>query len=471
MNDEKTGVRPENKMGVMPINRLLLTMSLPMIVSMLVQALYNIVDSVFVAMLSEQALTSVSLAFPAQMLMISVGGGTGVGMNALLSRSLGERNFEVANRAGRNGLFLAAAAAVIFAVAGIFLSAPFFASQTDIAGIADGGAVYLRICYVCSFGVLYQMTLERLLQSTGRTLHSMLVQLFGAIINIILDPVMIFGLLGFPRLGVAGAALATVTGQCSAALLAAYINVRKNREINLDMRGFRPDWAIIKRIYSVGAPSILMASIGSVMVFGFNTILIQFTTTAAAVFGVYFKLQSFIFLPIFGLNNGMVPIIAYNFGACRPERVKRTVTLSVCYATGIMLAGLAVFWLFTPQLLGLFNASEAMLLIGIPALRRISLSFMFAGFCICTLSVCQALGHGIPSLIVSIVRQLVVVLPAAYILARLWGLEAVWWSFIIGELVSVALCVYYMRRMYVSEIKPLGAVCRCAAAATEEGRA
>jgi putative MATE family efflux protein len=442
-------------MGVMPVGRLLIAMSLPMVISMLVLALYNIVDSMFVAMLSENALTAVSLAFPAQMLMVSVGTGTAVGIGSQLSRNLGAKNFDSANSTARNGIFLALLSFLAFAAAGVLITRPYFEYQTNVAEISENGVIYLRICYLCSFGLLFQVTFEKLLQSTGKTLLSMISQLAGAVANLALDPIMIFGLFGFPRMGVAGAAVATVSGQTLAALIALYLNVSRNREINVNMTRFRPDAMIIKGIYSVGAPSIAMVSLGSVMVFALNKILIGFTTTATAVFGVYFKLQSFVFMPIFGLNNGMIPIIAYNFGARKPERMKRAILLSVCYATGIMLTGLAAFWLFTPQLLGIFSASDAMLKIGVPALRKISLSFMFAGFCICTLSICQALGHGFMSLVVSFVRQLVVVPPAAYVLAKFGGLDAVWWSFFIGEFFSLALCVYYLNHMYVTEIRPL----------------
>ena len=447
----------ENKMGVMPVGRLLLTMSVPMVVSMLVQALYNIVDSMFVAQLSEEALTAVSMAFPAQMLIVSVSGGTGVGMNALLSKSLGERNWSTANQTADNGLFLAVLTYVFFLLAGLFFVGPFFDFQTDIAEIADGGVTYLRIVYLFACGAVFQMLFERLLQATGKTHLSMAVQLIGAGVNLVLDPIMIFGLLGFPRLGIAGAAIATVIGQTVAACAGLYFNVKHNREISLSLspRVFRPNSGIIGKIYAVGLPSILMASIGSVMTFGLNKILLGFTPTATAVVGVYFKLQSFVFLLVFGLNNGMVPIISYNFGARRPERMKRTIQFAMMYATGIMLAGFAVFQIFTPQLFALFNASESMLTIGVPALRKISISFIFAGFCICTLSVCQALGHGLMSLLVSVVRQLVVLLPVAYLLSRLGGLDAVWWAFIVGEVVSLALCAYFLQRIYREDIRPL----------------
>ena len=442
-------------MGTMPINKLLVSMSLPIVTSMLAQALYNIVDSIFLSMLNENALTAASMAFPAQMLMISVAGGTGVGMNALLSKSLGERRFNIANSTGRNGLFLAVVISVIFAVVGVLFSNLFFTSQTNVLEIVNNGTAYLKICSFCSFGLVFQMTLERLLQSTGKTFYSMLSQIYGALINVVLDPIMIFGLLGFPRMGVAGAAIATVIGQSVAAAIALYFNIRVNKELNLNMRRFKPDLRIIGRIYSVGLPSILMTSLGSVTIFGFNRILAQFTTTAVAVCGVYFRLQSFVFMPVLGLNNGMVPILAFNFGARKPERMKKTILLSVCYATGIMLTGLAAFWIFTPQLLSFFNASNEMLAIGVPALRKISLSFLFAGFCICTLSVCQALGHGLLTLVVSVLRQIVALLPAAYILAFYWGLDMVWWSFFIGEIFSLAACALFMKRIYIKEIKPL----------------
>lgn len=443
-------------MGVMPVNKLLVTMSLPMVISMLVQALYNIVDSMFVAQLSENALTAVSLAFPAQNLMIAVATGTGVGINARLSKNLGEKRFDTANKVAENGVFLAAVSFIVFALLGGIFSRLFFQMQTDIGEIVDYGADYLIICTVCSFGVFFQITFERLLQSTGKTFYTMITQGIGAIINIILDPIMIFGLFGFPRMEVAGAAAATVIGQIVAACIAIYLNHKKNHEIKLKIRSFRPDVGIIKHIYSVGVPSIIMASIGSVMTFGLNKILIAFSSTATAVLGVYFKLQSFIFMPIFGLNNGMVPIIAYNFGARKKDRMVKTMQLSILYAVCIMLLGLAAFWIFPAQLLGIFNASETMLQIGVPALRIISIHFAVAGFCIITSSVCQALGHGMLSLTVSLIRQLVVLLPAAYLLSLWGGLDAIWWAFPIAEVSSAILCSIFLRRIYQKEIKPLG---------------
>lgn len=451
----KTVPIAENKMGVMPVNRLLVTMSLPMIISMLVQALYNVVDSMFVAQLSENALTAVSLAFPAQNLMISVGVGTGVGINALLSKKLGEKDYSSANKTADNGIFLGFLSFVFFAVLGLFLSRKFFLLQTDIPEIVDNGTSYLIICCLFSFGMFGQITFEKLLQSTGKTFYTMITQGVGAIINIILDPIMIFGLFGFPKLGVAGAAIATVIGQIVAAILALYFNIAKNHDIKLSFHHYRPSGQIIKSIYSVGLPSIVMSSIGSVMTFGINKILISFTSTATAVFGVYFKLQSFVFMPIFGLNNGMVPIIAYNYGAQNKERIIKTIKLSICYATGILLLGLIAFWLIPVPLLSIFNASETMIEIGVPALRIISISFIFAGFSICTLSVCQSLGRGFQSLVVSVIRQLIVILPCAYLLAKIAGLKAVWWAFPFAELFSLVLCAYYLRQIYKQVILKL----------------
>ncbi len=448
---------PENKMGVMPVPKLLITMSLPMMLSMLVQALYNIVDSMFVAKLSEDALTAVSLAFPAQTLMISISGGTGVGINALLSRNLGEKDFEGADRAAKNGVFLAFVSCIIFAVAGGFGSKLFFSLQTDNPVIIRYGTQYLRIITIMSVGIFLQITLERLMQSTGKTFYNMVTQGTGAIINIILDPIMIFGLFGFPRLEVAGAAVATITGQLVAVCMSFYFNQTRNKEINISFKGFKPHKKTIAVIYKVGVPSIIMQSIGSVMTFGFNKILLMFSSTAAAVFGVYFKLQSFIFMPVFGLNNGMIPIIAYNYGARKRRRITRTIRLSVAISMSIMAVGTVIF-LTCPKLLlsSLFNASDNMLAIGVPALKIISLHFLLAGYSIIISSTFQALGNGVYSLIVSAARQLFVILPVAYIFAKLAGLSAVWWSFPIAELVSVLLCTLLFTRIYRQKIKGLG---------------
>ena len=450
---EEKEMRPqENKMGVLPVNKLLVSMSVPIMLSMLVQALYNIVDSVFVSRVSENALNAVSLAFPVQNLMIAVATGTGVGINALLSKSLGEKKFERANLTASNGVFLGVCSAAVFALLGALFSRTFFLVQTDVAEIVDGGAAYIQVCTVCSFGLFIAISIERLLQATGRTVYSMITQMVGAVINIIFDPIFIFGL----GMGVVGAAWATVLGQVAGAALGVWFNARRNPEITLSFRRFRPSGDIIRRIYSVGIPSIIMASIGSVMTFGLNKILIGFTTTATAVLGVYFKLQSFVFMPIFGLNNGMVPIVAYNFGARKPERMVKTVKLSVLYAVGIMVLGFAAFQLLPGPLLSIFEASDYMLSIGETALGVISFHFLLAGFSIVASSTFQALGHGVLSLVISLVRQLVVLLPAAWLLSLSGRLELVWWAFPLAELFSAALCAVFLRYVYRKEIVPLG---------------
>ena len=432
-------VRPEgeNKMGVMPVNRLLLNMSIPIMISMLVQAFYNVVDSYFVSQLNEDALNAVSLAFPVQNLMIAVGVGTGVGINALLSRSLGEQR--------RDRLF--------------------YTVQTDVEGIINYGADYLSICCGVSMGLFGAVTLERILQATGRTVQSMISQAVGAVTNIILDPILIFGLGPFPRMEVAGAALATVIGQCVGCGVSIFFNVAQNPDVNLSFRGFRPDGPTIRAIYSVGLPGIVMQSIGSVMVFGMNQILLGFTKTATAVFGVYFKLQSFFFMPVFGLCNGMVPIVAYNYGARKPERILKTIKLSAVYATALMAIGFAVFQLVPGPLLSIFQAEDGaagdLLAIGMPALRIISYSWLLAGFGIVSGSVFQALDHGVLSLTTSLVRQLIVLLPVAFLLSRLFELEQVWLAFPIAELFSCTLCVIFMRRVYRRDILPLRAGTEC----------
>ena len=447
----------ENKMGVMPLNRLLISMSVPMMISMLVQALYNIVDSMFVAQLSENALTAVSLAFPAQNLMIAVATGTGVGVNAALSRNLGEKNFERANKIADHALFLAALSYVVFALFGLCFARQFFRLQTDIEEIVDLGTAYLRVCTIASFGLFMEIACERLLQSTGKTIYSMYTQGLGAIINIVLDPILIFGYFGAPALGIAGAAGATVIGQIIAFCLGFFFNKTRNHEITISLRDFKPSSEIISHIYAVGIPSIIMASIGSVMTFGMNKILIAFSSTATAVFGIYFKLQSFVFMPVFGLNNGTVPIIAYNYGAGKPDRIMGTLKLAAMYAVTIMLIGLAVVQLIPDKLLMIFSASDTMLSIGIPALRTISLSFLFAGFSIVCSSMFQALGHGMLSLWISVFRQLVVLLPVAFVFAKLGGLHVVWFAFPIAEVFAIIFSAVCLGYVYRKEILPLKA--------------
>ena len=445
----------ENKMGYMPENKLLISMAVPMMLSMLVQALYNVVDSIFVARISEDALTAVSLAFPVQNLIIAIGSGTGVGINALLSKSLGEKNQKLANKVAHNGILLMVFSAVACALFGAFGSRWFFTTQTDDVVLIQYGTQYLSIVMMFSFGIFGQFITERLLQATGRTMLSMYTQLLGAITNLILDPILIFGWFGLPAMGITGAAVATVIGQIASASFGLWLNIKKNPEIQLKVKELVPDGGVIKKIYSVGVPSIIMGSIGSVMTYGMNLILISFSSTAAAVFGVYFKLQSFIFMPVFGLNNGMVPIIAYNYGARKKERIMKTFKLSVMYAVGIMTVGFLVMQIFPAQLFGMFEASAEMLAIGVPALRSISISFLFAGFCIIAGSTFQALGNGMLSMIVSIARQLVVLLPVAYLLSLTGSLSLIWLAFPIAEIMSLTLSSIFLYRIYQRVIKPL----------------
>lgn len=446
----------ENKMGTMPVNKLLVTMSLPMVISMIVQALYNIVDSIFVSRLSEDALTAVSMAFPMQNLMISVAVGTGVGINAMLSRALGEKKFEAANKTAENGIFIEVLGYVLFLLIGIFVTKPFFLAQAGAGDIANMGIEYTRICLLMSFGIFMQIGFERILQSTGRTIFTMITQSTGAIINIILDPILIFGLFGMPKMGVAGAAIATVTGQICASILAITFNLTKNPDVHISFKGFKPQIIFVKNILSVGIPSIIMSSVGSAMTFGMNKILITFSSTAVAVFGVYFKLNSFVFMPVFGLNNGMVPIVSYNYGAQNKKRLTKTIKLAIMYAVCIMFIGIMLFQFIPDVLLRLFDASDHMLEIGIPALRVISLSFAFAGICIVISSSLQALGHGFLSMMISITRQLIILLPSAYILAKFGGIHAVWWSFNIAEIASLTLSLLFFKHMYNKIIKHLG---------------
>ena len=447
----------ENKMGVMPIKRLVLSMSLPMMISMLVQALYNVVDSYFVAKVSENALAAVGMAFPYQNLMIAVSVGTGVGVNALLSRSLGAKDYETANRTAENGVLLAILSTIVFSIIGVVFARPFFLAQNNDPDIVSQGVAYLSICAGLSFGLFLEVMFERLLQSTGRTFYTMITQGVGAVINIIMDPILIFGVGPFPEMGVAGAAAATVMGQIVAGILALYFNVTHNPEIQPRLKGFRPSASIIGRIYSVGIPTIVLNSISSVMTFGMNLILGAISTsTAVAVFNVYFKLQSFVFMPVFGLNNGMVPIVSYNFGARKRKRLTDTVRFSAILAVGIMLVGLVVIQIFAAPILSIFEASAEMLRIGVPALRIISLCFVFAGFNIICSSTFQALGKGVLSMIMSIVRQLGVLLPAAYLLSLTGEVTMVWWSFPIAELASLTLCLIFLRRIFREVIAPLG---------------
>ena len=452
----KKNAATENKMGVRPVAPLLLSMAVPMMAGMLVQALYNVVDSIFVSRLNEAALTAVSLAFPIQTLMIAVSVGTSVGVNALTSKSLGERDPEKANITANTGIFLALCSTLLFMAFGLLGSGIFFRSQTSDPAIVTYGIHYMFVICVFSQGLFMQIMMEKLLCSTGKTVLSMMLQVAGAIINIILDPILIFGLFGLPALGVAGAAIATVAGQWTSALIGLWLNLRHNHELTLRVRDvLRPRWQTIRRIYAIGVPSIAMQAVGSFMVFNMNRILLGFVSTAAAVFGVYFKLQSFVFMPVFGLNNGMVPIVSYNYGARKPDRMVQAVKLSVIYATLVMTVGFLLFQVAPGWLLGLFDASEGMLAIGVPALRIISISFLLAGINVVCCAVFQSLGHGMFSLWMALARQVLVLLPLAYLLSLSGNVNYVWWSIPIAEVVAVIVTGLFMRRLYKKVVVPL----------------
>jgi putative MATE family efflux protein len=445
----------QNKMAVRPVGSLLITMGFPIMLSMMIQALYNVVDSIFIARVGEDALTAVSLAFPIQMLMISVGVGTAIGVNSLLSRRLGAQQHKEASSVAVHGLFLSVVIWIFFAIFGAILTPFFFQLFTDSPEIIKMGQDYLIICTTLSLGIFGQLVCERIMQGTGNTIHPMITQGVGAIINIILDPIFIFGYFGLPAMGTAGAAIATVIGQWVAMGLALFFMIRKTTELNFKFKRFRPKFRTIKEIYEVGLPSIIMQSIGSVMTIGMNTILIAFSTTAVAVFGIYFKLQSFIFLPVFGLTAAMISIVGFNYGARNKERIARTIRHAVLIATGMMLLGILIFQTIPALLLRLFDASPSMLDIGIRALRIISIHFPLAGIAIILSSSFQAIGKGFYSLIISIVRQLGVLLPAAYLLARIWGLDAVWFAFLASEVASLLLAIIFFIKIYRREIATL----------------
>lgn len=466
------GVMKENKMAIMPVNKLLVSMALPMMASMLVQALYNIVDSIFVAKYSADCMTAISLVFPLQTLMIAGGSGIGVGMNAILSRYLGAKDQEGVNKAAFNGIAIYTICYFIFLLVGLFVAEPFMRVQASSKEIADAGAIYLKIVCCFSMGMYTQFCFERMLQSTGKTVFSMFTQMTGAVINIILDPILIFGLLGAPRMGMAGAAIATVIGQCCAGILAIVLNLKFNKEIQFGkIKGFIPSSHTMGKILYIGVPSIIMQSIGSVMVLGINTIfshmtivdtalpLVEARNTAIAIFGIYFKLQSFIFMPVFGLNNGMVPIVAFCLGARNRDRLVKTIKLSMCYAFCLLLIGTVIFQLIPDKLLLLFaneNNLEHILSMGVPALRIISIHFPVASFCIISLSVFQALGNGILSMLVSFLRQLVVLVPVAFLLSLTQSVSNVWFAFLLAECISFTLCIFAFRYMYKRVIKPMG---------------
>ena len=445
----------ENKMGVMPVGKLLANMALPMIIYMIVQALYNVVDSIYVAQISESAVTALSLAFPVKNIQIGFAVGIVVGVNSLLSKSLGERNQEAANRTAGNGMILMTVATVVFMIFGIFGVRPYFEMQSTVAETVEGGIAYTRICCLFAFGSFMQILCERLLQATGRTMLTMYTQAVGAIVNIILDPIFIHGWFGVPAMGIAGAAVATVIGQWAGMLLGLYLNEKHNPEVQFGRRYMLPDWRIIRQILTVGIPSIIMNGIGSVMNFAMNQILQGFTETATSVFGIYFKLQSFFFMPLFGINGATISIIAYNYGARKPERIVRTLKLAVGSALVLMVTGFGVFQIIPDVLLNLFNPSPAFMEMGKVCLRTISFSFPIAAVCIALGASFQALGNGFYSTITSLCRQMLVLLPVAYLMSLTGDVNKVWLSYPIAELASACATVFFFIRIYRQKIKPL----------------
>ena len=445
----------ENKMGIMPVGKLLMNMALPMIISMLVQALYNVVDSIYVSQISESAVTALSLAFPVQNMQIGFAVGIGVGINSVLSKSLGEKNQEAANKTAGNGIILMLIISAAFLLFGIFGVRPYFEMQSTVAETVEGGIVYTRICCVLAVGSFMQILSERLLQSTGRTVYTMYTQAFGAIINIILDPILIHGWFGLPALGIAGAAWATVIGQWSGAFLGFYLNAKHNPELQLSRKYTKLDWRIIRAVLAVGIPSVIMNGIGSVMTFGMNQILQSFNETATSVFGIYFKLQSFFFMPLFGINGATISIIAFNYGARKPERIMKTLKIATIAALVLMSAGLLVFQIMPDLLLGMFNPSEAFLDMGRSALRIISLCFPLAAVSISLGACFQAMGNGMYSTITSLCRQLVVLLPVAYLMSLTGNVNRVWLSYPVAEIASGLVTLFFFLRIYRQKIKPL----------------
>ncbi len=454
----KTPELKENKMKTMPIGRLLLTMAAPMVMSMLVQALYNIVDSIYVSQISESAVTALSLAFPIQNLQIGFSTGVAVGVNALLSKSLGEGDRKKANSAAGNGIFLMGIITIAFIVFGIFGSKPYYSMQSDVAETVNSGAVYTSICCIFSIGIFVEILGERLLQASGRTVYTLFTQGTGAIINIILDPVFIFGWWGMPKMGIAGAAVATVIGQCVAALMAVIFNIKCNPDVQLSLKAIKPQWSTIKPILIVGVPSSIMMVISSIMNFSMNQIFLGFEDigeTAAGVFGIYYKLQSFFFMPMFGLNNATISIVAFNYGARRPDRIKKVLKFALCTAWCITITGLLVFQFMPDVLLSIFNPSESFLDIGTTALRIISFHFPLAAVCIILIGAFQAMGNGIYATITSLCRQMFVLVPVAYLLSLTGSVHNVWWAFVAAEAVSVMFTLIFFTRLYRKKIKPL----------------
>lgn len=454
--DPANNVLPQNKMASAPVGTLLLKMSLPLMLSMILEAFYNVVDSLFISHYSENALTALSLAFPIQLLIVSITVGTAVGINALLSRMLGEKDQQGVNSVAINGIFLAVLTYVVFLLFGLFFTNAYFSSQTSDPEIRKLGVDYLSICLIFSFGAVGQITFQRLLQSTGKTTLSMVSQLVGAAVNIILDPILIFGMLGAPRMGVTGAALATVIGQAIALLIAVYFNLSKNKEIQFHLRGYRPDGKIIREIYRIGFPAIIMQSLNSVMSFGVNFILIPLSSTAVAAFGIYVKIMNFVFMPVYGLGNGVIAMTAFNYGAGSKKRIDSTIKAGMVYASVVMLLGTGVIELFSGNILMMFGASDELAEISITCLRVISLSYIFVAFTTISQGVCQALGNGVYSLVIALLRIVIVLLPVLYLFSLVFPLAQIWWAFMIAEITSAAVGVVLLRRIYKKKVAVTG---------------
>lgn len=449
----KTTTETQNKMGVAPVLPLIIKMSLPAMFAMLVQSMYNIIDSIFVSRLGEKALTAVTLSFPVQILMIAIGVGTAIGLNSVVSRRLGERRHEDANRAATHAVYLGFLNFLVFALLGIFFVEPFVSIFTEDEYIFANTVSYLKIITVFSIGIFLQINFEKTLQATGNMIYPMIFQMSGALINIILDPIMIFGLFGFPKMGVAGAGTATVIGQTAALIFSTYVILTKEHEVHISLKSYRFDCKTAKEIYAVGIPSIIMQSIGALLITGLNSILISFSEAAVSVMGVYFRLQSFVFMPVFGLNQGLMPILGYNYGAKNKERMMQTLKYGIIIALGIMLSGTVVFFLFPAKLMGIFHATDEMLAIGVPALRIISLHFGLAAVGIVISALFQAVGIGKYSLYISAIRQMVVILPLAYLFSRLLPFRYIWYSFPIAEVVSIMFSFYFLKRLYDTKIR------------------
>ncbi len=434
----------ENKMGVMPVKKLIFNMALPMILSMLIGALYNVVDSLFVSRFSEDALSAVSLAFPIQNIIIAIGTGIGVGVNSLLSRYLGEKKFEEANQTAMHGIVLGAVFYILILLFGIFGVHTFYTVQTDAENIVSMGCDYLTIVCIFSFGQMFQMIFEKLLQSTGRTTYTMAMQITGAAVNIILDPILIFGYFGLPAMGTKGAAIATVFAQIVSMILGVVFNILRNKDIELSPGKFHLDFSYISTICAVGIPTMIMQSMSSVMCFGVNKLLLAYSTTATAVFGAYFKLQTFVYMAVFGLNNALIPIVAYNYGAKKGDRIRIAIRICGIFSAMIGAVGTLIMELFPAQLIGAFSPSEEMYLLGVTALRILGLTFTFGGVTVMVSYALQGFSRGVSSLVVSAGRQVLLLLPLAVFLGNLMGITGIWWSFFVAEVIDMILAVVFL---------------------------